>query len=92
MVSTDPPLEWHEMAIVRVDKNNAGDLEFEFACSTCDFRETFSFFEILAGADLRISHAESPDGGAALQITLRRREGDLPQCFKDFLDSMGADF
>ena len=45
-VNTDP--QHHKLECVRVDQVD-GELEFEFVCPDCGFRETLSLFESFVG-------------------------------------------
>ena len=83
-VNTDP--QHHKLECVRVDQVD-GELEFEFVCPDCGFRETLSLFESFARGDIYVSHTDGVDGFSYLSINLMRTEQVLPQCFQDFLDN-----
>ena len=84
-VNTDP--QHHKLECVRVDQVD-GELEFEFVCPDCGFRETLSLFESFARGDIYVSHTDGVDGFSYLSINLMRTEQVLPQCFQDFLDNL----
>ena len=84
-VNTDP--QHHKLECVRVDQVD-GELEFEFVCPDCGFRETLSLFESFARGDIYVSHTDVVDGFSYLSINLMRTEQVLPQCFQDFLDNL----
>jgi len=84
-VNTDP--QHHKLECVRVDQVD-GELEFEFVCPDCGFRETLSLFESFARGDIYVSHTDGVDGISYLSINLMRTEQVLSQCFQDFLDNL----
>lgn len=84
-VNTDP--QHHKLECVRVDQVD-GELEFEFVCPDCGFRETLSLFESFVRGDIYVSHTDGVDGFSYLSINLMRTEQVLPQCFQDFLDNL----
>ena len=84
-VNSDP--QHHKLECVRVDQVD-GELEFEFVCPDCGFRETLSLFESFARGDIYVSHTDGVDGFSYLSINLMRTEQVLPQCFQDFLDNL----
>jgi predicted RNA-binding Zn-ribbon protein involved in translation (DUF1610 family) len=90
-MSADNNSKPHRMECVRVYQNEIGDLEFEFVCPECGYEEVLSLFDSFARGDFYVSHMDDVDGASYLSINLQTNESDLPQCFKDFFDSLEND-
>lgn len=78
----------HEMQFVRTERNEKDDIEFEFVCLECGYREVVPFLEVFICGDLSVSHEISNDGGSALLIRVQKGQTNLPECFKDFFGSL----
>jgi hypothetical protein len=80
----------HVMQCVRINPINNSDLEFEFLCPDCGYSVNLPLFEGLATGRINVSHEETQEDNDLLLITLEKegREIDLPDVFKNFLDSM----
>ncbi len=88
-VNTDP--QHHKMECVRVYQNDSGDLVFEFVCPECGYGEILSLFESFDNGGIYVSHTIGEDGFSHLSINLMKTEIELPQCFKDFIDTLEDD-
>lgn len=88
-VNSDP--QRHRLECIRVDQTYDGDLEFEFVCPDCGFRETLSLYDSFAKGDIFVSHTDGADGSSYLSINLKRTQQNLPECFKNFLDALDAE-
>ena len=78
----------HKMECVRVFQNELGDLEFEFVCPECGYSEVLSLFDSFARGDFFVSHMHDVDGSSYLSINFQTEESEIPQCFKDFFESL----
>jgi hypothetical protein len=85
-VNTGP--QRHRLECIRVDQTYDGDLEFEFICPDCGFREILSLYESFAKGDIYLSHTDGADGSSYISINLMRTQQILPECFKNFLDAL----
>jgi len=88
-VNTDP--QHHKMECAQVYQNDSGDLVFEFICPECGYGEILSLFESFASGEIFVSHNDGADGFSYLSINLMKTELELPQCFKDFFDTLEDD-
>jgi hypothetical protein len=81
----------HKMECVRVYQNSIGDLEFEYVCPECGYTEVLSLFDSFANGDFFVSHTRDVDGSSYLSINFQSEESEIPQCFKDFFESLEDD-
>jgi hypothetical protein len=80
--------EYHLMELIHIGADGERDLELEFLCTTCGLTERISLFDILSKGNFTVSHANNEDGANSLVIKLKTGEGQLPQIFKDFIESL----
>ncbi|UCD41149.1 MAG: hypothetical protein JSV69_11235 [Chloroflexota bacterium] len=78
----------HKMECVRVYQNELGDLEFEFVCPECGYREIISLFDAFARGDFFVSHMHEADGSSYLSINFQTEEAEIPRCFREFFESL----
>lgn len=76
------------MECVRVYQNELGDLEFEFVCPECGYREIISLFDAFARGDFFVSHMHEADGSSYLSINFQTEEAEIPRCFREFFESL----
>ena len=88
-INTDP--KNHRLECVRVDQTYDGDLEFEFVCPDCGFRETLSLYDSFAQGEIYVSHTDGADGSSYISINLMKAKQEIPECFKNFLDALDDD-
>ena len=81
----------HRMECIRVYQNDIGDLEFEFVCPQCGYQEVMSLFDSFSRQDFYVSHMDDVDGTKYLSINFQITEPEVPQCFKEFFETLEDD-
>lgn len=79
------------MECVRMFQNEIGDLEFEYVCPECGYSEVLSLFDSFARGDFFVSHQSDDDGNSYLTINFYSEEFEMPQCFREFFESLEDD-